>query len=606
METTDVHANLRAYDYHTNRPAPGYGLSRIATLIRRARGEAANTLLFDNGDFLQGTPLSDITARHDNGWRGTHPVIAAMNGLGYDAGTLGNHEFNFGLDWLRDALSGAAFPLTCANALVCPGTANPGRDNTLLPPYLLLPRTVTDDTGTPRRLTIGVLGLVPPQIITWDQYHLACRLWTRDMVEAARHTLPRLRAAGADLVIVLAHTGIEPGPHVTGMENAALPLAALPGVDAVLAGHSHQVFPSTGFARVEGADPQAGTLHGTPAVMAGFRGSHLGVVDLSLTCRAGRWQVIASHSEARAALDTPPDPALDRIVAAAHRATIGLTRQPLGESRRNLHSYLALAGQSGAVQLVAQAQCAALCLRLKDQLDPEVPVLSASTAFKSGGRGGPEHFTDVPAGPVFLRHAADLYPFPNLLCALPLTGAGLRAWLERAAIVFNTIRPGKAEQPLLDPRVPTHAFDVIHGVTYRIDLAHPPLYAPDGALLGQGAGRIRDLRHQGRPVVDSDRFVIATNTYRAFGGGHYPPTPPGTILHAGQTPIVDHLAAHIESASPLPACAPPIWRFSPMPGTSVLFDTGPGLRAYPHDIAALGAHDMGDTDAGFARLSLPL
>ena len=583
LETTDVHANLLAFDYFANRPVEDYGLARTATLIRQARAENANCLLFDNGDFLQGTPVSDLTAAPGSGWTGPHPVIAAMNHLGYDAAGLGNHEFNFGLDWLQEVLGQARFPITCANIarLSADQAATP-----LCAPWLLLPQRLTDESGGAHELTIGVFGLVPPQITTWDRFHLNGRVESHDMVDTARQLAPQLRADGADLVIALAHTGLDTGAARPMMENAACTLARVPGIDAVLAGHNHQTYPET-------------PTDTAPAlVMAGSRGAHLGVLDLELTRDHGGWHVTRSRAEARpvartGAPATPPDPGLNRLLAPVHARTLTLTQEPLGRTPIPLHSYLALAANSAAIQLVTRAQRLAVEAALQTGPDSGIPVLAASAAFKTGGRGGPRHYTDVPPGPLCLRHTADLYSFPNHLSALRMTGAGLRDWLERAAIVFNTIRPGRSGQMLCNADVPGHDFDVIDGLSYTIDL-------------GTGPGRIRNLTHAGRAVRDDDRFILATNSYRAAGGGPYPMARPEQIAHTDTRAIRDILAQSLRDGTVAPAAAAPVWHFAPMPGTRALLTTGPGLRYYAEEITRLGACDLGEDDSGFLRLSLPL
>src|SRR6056297_82491 len=165
LATSDVHGTILPFDYSSGCSGGGFGLARTASLIATARAEAPGAcLLFDNGDFLQGTPLSDL--HHLEGPSAPHPVIAAMNRLGYDAATLGNHEFNFGLDALSTALSQARFPVICANAITRRGTT-PAQDETLFPPSLLIDRQVTGRNGTRQSLRIGVLGLLPPQITAW-------------------------------------------------------------------------------------------------------------------------------------------------------------------------------------------------------------------------------------------------------------------------------------------------------------------------------------------------------------------------------------------------------------------------------------------------------
>lgn len=611
LETTDVHSNLMPHDYYADRRDVAYGLARVATLIREARSEVPNCLLFDNGDFLQGTPISDVTAQPESGWRGAHPAVTAMNILGYDAVNLGNHEFNFGLDWLRRALADAEFPVTCANALVNRGPT-PAEDTTLYPPYLVLDRRFTDRGDQSHRLRIGVIGALPPQITTWDHFHLNGHLQSRDIVETIQAHAPAMRADGADLVVVLAHSGIDDAEARPGMENTALQLGEIDEIDVILAGHTHQVFPLTGQARAEGVDHENGTLNGTPAVMAGFRGSHLGVIDLELTRRNGGWCVTGQRAEARPVLPPghtdphPPDKAIVTALEDAHRHTLSVVSKPLGVSPVALNSFFALARNDSSVQLVNRAQAWALRQALVDSTFSDLPFLSCSAAFKTGGRAGPHFYSDAAAGPLYLRHAADLYPFPNTLCALLMTGAELRDWLERAAICFNrqVQRPG--DQPLVAPLVAGHNFDVIDGLHYTIDLSSHARYDMTGALIDIAARRITDLYHNGRRVRDDDRFVMAVNSHRAFGGGPFPPPQPGQIIHTGHDRIRDILCRYIAIADMSVFGAQPVWRFKPMSGCSVTFDTGPAVRAHPSTLTTIDAEDLGNTPDGFARFRLAL
>lgn len=607
LQTTDVHGHLLPFDYYTNQSNRPWGLARLATLIRHARSEvgAANCLLLDNGDFLQGTPLTDLTAQPDQGWSGPHPVISAMNEIGYDAGTLGNHEFNYGLDWLTETLAKARFPLTCCNVLIRRGTT-PTEDKTLLPPYLLLTRQIQDGAGRSHDLRIGLLGLVPPQILTWDHAHLSGRVDVRDMVESARAWVPALRALGADLILLMAHTGIDPGPDRPMMENAARALARLPGIDALLAGHSHKSFPSTDHQGIPGANASDGTLYGTPCLMAGFRGDHLGQLDLTLTRDAKGWRVTGHHARLLPAVGASPCPALCRALGTAHRHTIALTAREIGLTKTPLHSYLSLLRDDPILHLVNGAQRRALAAALADGPHAGLPLLSASAPFKTGGRGGPAHFTDIPKGPLRLRHIADLYGFPNTLCGLLVTGAEVRDWLERAAICFNQIIPGLPDQPLLDPTVPGHDFDVIDGLSYAIDLSQPARYDLFGTLINPTARRIRDLRHAGKPVRHDAHFIIATNSYRAHGGGPFAPLAETGLIYSGTRPVRDILADHVAALGQIAMAPRPTWRFAPLRKTTVTVETGPGLRAHPADIAAVNATDLGLTDTGFLRLSLPL
>jgi len=607
LQTTDVHGHILPFDYHANTANHSGGLARIASLVTQARTDAGheNCLLLDTGDFLQGTPLSDLTPLPGQGWRGRNPVLRAMNLMGYDAATLGNHEFNFGLDGLHRALVQARFPLTCANAILHPGE-QPDQDQTLLPPYLILSRRMRDTTGRWHVLRIGLLGLLPPQIMSWDHAHLSGRLSTRDMVETARAWLPVVRAAGADLVIVMAHSGIDPGPDHPMMENATRALARLPGIDAILAGHSHKRFPDPEHAATPGADIARATLHGMPCIKAGFAGSHLGQLDLTLSRTEGKWQVIGHQARLIPTAGTPPDQRLVRALSAAHVHTLRVTDRVLGHVTAPLHSYLAQARNDPGTQLVNDAQRRALAKALAGTQYAALPLLSASAPFKTGGRGGPGHYTDIPEGPLRLRNITDLYGFPNTLCGLIVTGEQLHDWLERAVICFHRITPGAACQMLLDPGVPGHDFDVIDGLSYTIDLTQPARFDLDGHLLDPSARRIRSLCHAGHPIADGDRFVIATNSYRAWGGGPFAALAETALIHLDSRPVRDLVADYVTQRGTLVPKARATWSFAPMARTVVMIETGPGVRAYPSDITDLGATDLGDSKMGFARLRLTL
>lgn len=623
MQTTDVHGHLMAYDYLSDRPGQRMGLSRLASLIRAARSETPNALLLDTGDVLQGNALADLYASSEMRLSGqTHPVIAAMNGLGYDAGTPGNHDFNYGLDFLRDALKGARFPVVCANVALRIGPT-PCTDAALLPPWTILTRKLQDSDGGWHDLRIGVIGLLPPQIDIWDRAHLEGRLQTRDMVETARTHLPLIRAAGADLVVILCHSGIAPDDGQERMENAALPLAALPDVDAILCGHQHQIFPGPAFAGITGVDATAGTLHGTPAVMAGFWGSHLGLIDLTLTRDSRGWRVTGHRVSLRpincqddifgsSRAPVPDDPAVVALAQAAHVRTLAHVRRAVGHVSKPLHSFFALVADDPSIQLVAEAQRARVAELLQGTHAAHLPLLSAVAPFKAGGAAGPEHFTDVPAGPIMIRNLADLYIFPNLLCAVQVTGAALSEWLEHAAGQFNQILRGRQDQMLRDLSFPSYNFDVICGLRYVIDPSQPARFGPDGRLANPAARRVRDITLNGQPVAADDQFIVATNSYRAGGGGGFANAVKmqDVVLTQDNRPacetIPEVLANYVARRGLITPNTQPVWRFASSPGTSVLFDTAPAAADTLNDLSGVRIERAGVAPDGFVRFRLHL
>ncbi|WP_236025242.1 bifunctional 2',3'-cyclic-nucleotide 2'-phosphodiesterase/3'-nucleotidase [Arenibaculum pallidiluteum] len=527
LGTTDLHVAALPYNYYADREDVTVGLSRTATLIEAARAEAKNIMLFDNGDTIQGNPLGDLVAR-ERGLRDgeVHPIYRQMNLLGYEATTTGNHEYNYGLDFLARAHAGLRFPVVTANVV------KEGSDEPYFDPYRIIEKKVVDETGRERVLKVGVLGLVTPQITTWDMANLKGKVRTLDIVDTARRYVPEMRAKGADLVIALAHTGLDPAPRKGGEENAGAYLAEIPGIDAILAGHLHKVFPGKDFDGLPGADMQKGTINGIPVVMPGFWGSHLGVIDLTLSDEGGSWKVVDGRAAARPIYELKDrqrvalvgdQPQVAEAARPEHEATLDYVRKPIGETSAPINSYFALVQDDPSIQIVTRAQAWYVEGMLKGSRYEGLPVLSAGAPFKAGGRSGAEYYTDIPSGRIAIKNAADLYLYPNTLRAVLVKGAGIAEWLEMSAGAFNRIDPARSgEQPLLNPAFPSYNFDVIDGVTYEIDVSQPARYDMDGKLANPDARRVRNLRFQGRPIDPAQDFVVVTNNYRAGGGGKFP------------------------------------------------------------------------------------
>ena len=519
LATTDLHTNLVNYDYYQDKPVETLGLAKTAVLIEKAKKENPNVLLVDNGDTIQGTPLGTYKAIVDPVEKGEqHPMYAALQALGFEAGTLGNHEFNYGLDYLNRVIETAGMPLVNANVL------DPATGKFIYQPYKIIEKTFTDTQGHLTTVKIGVTGIVPPQILNWDKANLEGKVVVRDSVEAIRDIIPEMRKAGADITLVLSHSGIGDDKYEKGEENEGYQIASLPGVDAVVTGHSHAEFPSgngTGFyEKYPGVDGVNGKINGTPVTMAGKYGDHLGVIDLKLNYTDGKWKVTDSKGSIRK-VDTKSNVADQRVIDIAkesHQGTINYVRQQVGTTTAPITSYFSLVKDDPSVQIVNNAQLWYAKQELAGTPEANLPILSAAAPFKAGTRGDATAYTDIPAGPIAIKNVADLYLYDNVTAILKVNGAQLKEWLEMSAGQFNTIDPNNNQpQNLVNTDYRTYNFDVIDGVTYEFDITQPNKYDREGKLANPNASRVRNLKYQGKEIDPNQEFIVVTNNYRSNG-----------------------------------------------------------------------------------------
>ncbi|MEE1131785.1 MAG: bifunctional 2',3'-cyclic-nucleotide 2'-phosphodiesterase/3'-nucleotidase [Caryophanon sp.] len=579
LGTSDIHTNLANYNYYADSEDTTIGLANTAALINEAREENSNALLFDNGDLIQGTPLGSYVALKKELVPGVeHPSVAALNELGYAAATLGNHEFSYGLPYLGEVMNDAEFAWVNANV------RDAATGENYFKPFEIIEQTVVDEDGEQHTVNVGVTGIVPQQILGWDAAHLTGKVTVDAPLDALQAVIPQMEQAGADVIVVLAHSGIGSDEYVAGTENVGYQIAALEGVDALITGHSHGQFPGD-YADLENVDTDKGTINGTPTVMPGAYGSHLGVIDLQLELDGEEWSVNDGKAEIRSIEreGLTPDEGVLSVIQEAHEGTIEYIREPVGETLAPINSYFSLVQDASSIEIITAAQTAYIKKQIEGTSDAELPILSAGAPFKAGSRDNAADFTNIQAGPLAIKNLADIYHFDNTVATVKVTGADVVEWLEMAAGVFLTINPTITdEQYILDAEARSYNFDVLDGVTYEIDLTSPMKYDRRGNVVDETGNRIKNVQYDGEAIDLEQEFLIVTNNYRV--GGSY-----GSVFvnddqsnltmyaYENREAIVDY----ITSEGTIDVTPNNNWTFAPFPeNTKIIYRTADVAKDY--------------------------
>ena len=538
LSTTDVHGRMRGWDYYADSSESIRGLTRAATIVDSVRlANPGRVLLLDAGDLLQGNPFAYIAMKRFSS--SSNPIISAMNAMHYDAAAIGNHEYNYGVPYLESAVSQARFPMLSANTYKLDGS------------HAFKSWTMVNRAG----VKIGIVGATTPGVMVWDAENIKGRLKLGDIVPAVRTAAAEARAAGATVVIVSVHSGLnEPASYdtvATGLpsENVAARVAReIPGIDLVIYGHSHK----------EQKDLHIGS---TLLVQPKNWATSVGAAHLRLALINGAWKVASSHGETIQAAHHPEQALVLAVTVSAHKATLAYANTVIGSTRTAWRGDSARLKDTPLIDFILESE------RKASGAD-----LASTAAFTLDAA--------LPPGSVTVAKIAQLYPYDNTLRAVRITGSQLRDYLEFSSRFYTGAF--QSGTPATNPGIPGYNFDIVSGVDYIIDLTKP---------IGS---RITSLTYKGKPVSDKDSFTMALNNYRQTGGGGYAMLRNAPVVYDKQQEIRQLLIDEVRARGELKTADyfTPNWTLAYPGATAGLTRSSTALPAGAHRLRIIATNDL--------------
>lgn len=470
LGTSDMHGNLTSWSYESQKDYANSGFARVATLVKEAKTQNPNTLVIDNGDTIQGTILTDDLYNTD--LTKPNPVIDVMNFIGYDAMTLGNHEFNFGMKMVDKLEKEADFPILSANIY-----------NKKTGEYLVEPYVIKEVEG----IKVGILGLTVPSIMSWDANKEGIKDYEyKHMADEAEKYVKVLKEKEkVDVIVATAHAGLESRHEIDGGDAAKLIAERCPEIDVLLVGHDHQTVNET--------------INGV-LVAAPYKDREVVRFDLTIADK----KVTNKTTSILKIADYESDQSTEKHVDKYHKATLKFLEGTIGKATEDFHP-------KSEVKGIPEAQVrdtALIDLINQVQLEATGADVAAAALFKPN--------SNLPKGDLNFANVFDIYQYANTLVGVEVTGKELKNYMEWSASYYNTYKPGDLTVSF-NASVRGYAYDMFQGVDYKIDISKP---------VGK---RITDVMYKGEPLEDDTVLKLAINDYRYSGIG-----PDGSKLISGK------------------------------------------------------------------------
>lgn len=472
--TSDIHGTVYPIHYQDNSQAD-IGLAKISTLIKKERSQNTNVLLIDNGDFIQGTPFTYHYATYEKDME--NPMSLLANYLEYDIAIIGNHEFNYGMDILNNAVATANFPYLSANIL----------DKNRKEPYFGKPYITKHIESN---IKIAILGVTTHYIPHWEQAHHIKDLQFEDAFETTKKWVSYIRKhEKSDLLVVAYHGGFErdlqtgvPTEVLTGENQGYAMCHEIEGIDILLTGHQHREIAHT-------------VINGVTILQTGCNGHSVGKVTVTFEKAEQKWVKKESYSELLPVQRIAADQDVLSLVANYEEKTQNWLDKPIGLIYGDMQI-------SDAMQTRLQDHPFIEFIN-KIQMDIANVSISCTSLFHNTSPGFPKHVT--------MRDIVSNYIYPNTLKVIRITGADIKDALELSASYFTLKADGSiiVTPTYIEPKPQHYNYDMWEGISYVLNISKP---------IGE---RVESLQYKGAPLNINEEYDVVMNNYRASGGGNF-------------------------------------------------------------------------------------
>lgn len=526
LVTSDIHGHIYPTDYRGHEEVQ-LGLAKLGTIIKQERSKSPDLILVDNGDLIQGTPLSSYYIKHGQGEGATHPAVQVLNELNYDAAVPGNHEFNYGMDVLCNTVEQSQFPWLSAGIL-----DSESGEPVFGKPYIVIERA--------DGIKVAILGVTTHYIPHWEHPGHIQGLEFRDALETVKAWVPRIRESEQpDLLIVSYHGGFEcdlvtgdAAERLTGENQGYAICREVPGIDVLITGHQHRMI--------------ASEVNGVTVIQPGSNGRAIGKIEVRFEKESGAgtdtggagsptWKIIHKHAELMSPDETVvADPVILQMVSDIEEQTQRWLDQPIGQVEGDM--------SIRSVMACRLADHPFIELVNKVQMEAAGVAISNTALLNNESRGF--------SGTLTLRDVLTNFMYPNTLTVLRLTGRDIREALEQTANYFQVDDAGRpcVNPAYLEPKAQHYNYDMWEGIQYELDISKK---------VGE---RVVRLEYSGAPMEDEAEFDVVMNNYRAGGGGDYEMFRGRPVIREVQTDMSELVADYIMRKGTISAECDHNWR----------------------------------------------